>query len=114
MTGPDGTVHMKHVFFDTGDGSYVSFMCPTPDMPNHPEKWATDINSGLGVMNGAYHFAFWANSVEELEAQQARLRAHSHPVTEIIDPRMVQIDLLPGTRRSHAGILCHYPEVYRG
>ncbi len=22
MTGPDGTVHMKHVFFDTGDGSY--------------------------------------------------------------------------------------------
>jgi len=85
MTGPDGTVHMKHVFFDTGDGSYVSYMCPTADMPNFPKKWATDINSGLGVMNGAYHFAFWAESVEELEQQQARLREHNHPVTEIID-----------------------------
>ena len=85
MSGPDGTVHMKHVFFDTGDGSYVSFMCPTADMPNFPTKWATDINSGLGVMNGAYHFAFWAESVEELEQQQARLREHNHPVTEIID-----------------------------
>src|SRR5262245_65526670 len=62
MHGPDGTVHMKHVFFDTGDGSYVSYMCPTADMPNFPKKWATDINSGLGVMNGAYHFAFWADS----------------------------------------------------
>jgi hypothetical protein len=50
-----------------------------------PKKWATDINSGLGVMNGAYHFAFWANSVEELEEQQARMRSHGHPVTEIID-----------------------------
>ncbi len=39
MTGPDGTVFMKHVFFDTGDGSYVSFMCPTADMPDHPKKW---------------------------------------------------------------------------
>jgi len=85
MSGPDGTVHMKHVFFDTGDGSYVSFMCPTADMPNFPTTWATDINSGLGVMNGAYHFAFWAESVEELEEKQARLRQYNHPVTEIID-----------------------------
>jgi hypothetical protein len=54
-------------------------------MPNQPQKWATDINSGLGVMNGAYHFAFWANSVEELEGQQARMRSNGHPVTEIID-----------------------------
>ena len=84
-TGPDGTVFMKQVFFDTGDGSYVSFMCPTADMPNHPKKWATDINSGLGVMNGAYHFAFWIESVEELENKRARLREHNHPVTEIID-----------------------------
>ena len=25
MVGPDGTVYMKHVFFDTGDDSYISF-----------------------------------------------------------------------------------------
>jgi hypothetical protein len=49
---------MKHVFFNTGDDSYISLMCPTADMPDHPKKWATDINSGLGVMNGTYHFAF--------------------------------------------------------
>src|SRR5437899_12940816 len=60
-------------------------MCPTADMPDHPKKWATDINSGLGVMNGAYHFAFWTESVAELENKQARLREHNHPVTEIID-----------------------------
>ena len=85
MVGPDGTVYMKHVFFHTGDESYISFMCPTADMPDHPKQWATDINSGLGVMNGTYHFAFWAESVEELAAKQARLRAQNHLVTEIID-----------------------------
>ena len=38
MTAPDGTPMMKHVFFDTGDGSYVAVMCPTPEMPNHPKN----------------------------------------------------------------------------
>ena len=85
LVGPDGTVSMKHVFFDTGDDSYISFMCPTADMPDHPKQWATDINAGLGVMHGTYHFAFWAESVEELEEKQAQLREHNHPVTEIID-----------------------------
>ena len=85
MTAPDGTPMMKHVFFDTGDGSYVAVMCPTPEMPHHPTKWATDINSGLGVMNGAYHFAFWVDTVEDLEARQAQVRLQNHPVTEIID-----------------------------
>jgi catechol 2,3-dioxygenase-like lactoylglutathione lyase family enzyme len=85
LSAPDGTPMMKHVFFDTGDGSYLAVMCPTPEMPNHPKKWATDINSGLGVMNGAYHFAFWVDTVEDLEARQAQIRSQSHPVTEIID-----------------------------
>src|SRR5262249_25868587 len=69
----------------TGEGSYVSYMCPPADMPNFPKKWATDINSALGVMNAAYHFPFSAESVQQLEQQQARLREHNHTVNEIID-----------------------------
>ena len=85
LVGPDGTVSMKHVFFNTGDDSYISFMCPTADMPDHPKQWATDINAGLGVMHGTSHVALWAEAGAELAAKQARWRAQNHPVTEIID-----------------------------
>lgn len=82
---PDGTVLVRHVFFDTGDGSYVAFMAPTPEMPGMPEKWATDINSGLGLPPIVYHFAFWLDNMEELEAMQARIREHGYAVSEVID-----------------------------
>lgn len=82
---PDGTVLVRHVFFDTGDGSYVAFMAPTADMPGMPEIWAPDINSGLGLPPIVYHFAFWLDTMEELEAMQARIRSHDVEATEIID-----------------------------
>ena len=85
VAAPDGTVLMRHVFFDMGESSYISFMCPTPEMPGHPDTWATDINSGLGTLAGAYHFAFKVDSVEELEERQRAIRAHGIDVTEVYD-----------------------------
>jgi len=85
VAAPDGTVLMRHVFFDMGESSYISFMCPTPEMPRHPDTWATDINSGLGTLAGAYHFAFRVDSVDELEQRQREIRARGVDVSEIYD-----------------------------
>jgi catechol 2,3-dioxygenase-like lactoylglutathione lyase family enzyme len=86
FAAPDGTALMRHVFFDTGDGSYVAFMCPTPEMSEMPNSWATDINSGLGLnFGGVYHFAYWVDSVEELEQRQGELRERGCETTEIVD-----------------------------
>jgi catechol 2,3-dioxygenase-like lactoylglutathione lyase family enzyme len=85
MQAPDGTVLVRHVFFDTGDGSYVAFMAPTPALPGTPENWATDINSGLGVPPHVYHFAFWLDSVEELEQFQRQIRERGVEASEVID-----------------------------
>jgi len=87
---PDGTVLMRHVFFDMGDGSYMSFMCFTPEMPGNADTWATDINSGLGVLAGTYHVAFWLDSMEELEQRQAEIRSHGIDVTELYDHEWCQ------------------------
>lgn len=85
MKGPDGSVAMRHVFFDTGDGSYVAFMALTPKIPGVPESWSTDINSGLGVPPHVYHFAFWLDSLEELKEYQQTLRDRGATVSEIYD-----------------------------
>src|SRR5579875_426056 len=83
QAAPDGTHLLRHVFFDTGDGSYVAFMCPTPENPNTPNTWATDINSGLGLRGGMYHFAFWVDSVEDLKERQSELRARGCETTDV-------------------------------
>lgn len=85
MQAPDGTVLMRHVFFDTGDGSYVAFMAPTPAMPGVPKSWSTDINSGLGVPPIVYHFAFWLDTLDELKEFQRKVRERGAAASEIID-----------------------------
>jgi len=85
MKTPDDTVLVRHVFFDTGDGSYVAFMAPTPALPGTPASWATDINSGLGVPPHVYHFAFWLDTMEELEQLQGQIRERGATASEIID-----------------------------
>lgn len=61
--------HFRHVFLDTGDGSYFAFMSPV-DIPGIPKVWATDIASALGVPSGFYHFALWVDDEEALRAKQ--------------------------------------------
>jgi catechol 2,3-dioxygenase-like lactoylglutathione lyase family enzyme len=83
LTPRDGG-RIKHVFFDTGDGSYLSFMSPE-DVPGVPVEFATDINSAQRLPGFYYHFAFWANSVVELQAIRKRLLDYGVEVTAIAD-----------------------------
>lgn len=85
VQAPDGTHLMRHVFFDTGDGSFVAFMELKPEMPGVPEKWDTGINAGLGVPQFVYHFAFGVDSLEDLEKLQGDLRDRGATVSEVID-----------------------------
>ena len=41
---PENGGKIKHVFFDTGDGTFMAFMSPEK-VPGIPEEWSTDINS---------------------------------------------------------------------
>lgn len=81
----DGKEILKHVFFDTGDGTMISFMCSTPANPEYPAKWDTDLDSAAGVRAGTYHFAFAVGSVEELEERQRKVRKHGVETTEVLD-----------------------------
>ena len=84
QSAPDGTPLMRHTFFDTGDGTCLAFLAPTP-AAGGPTSWAGDINSGLGVMSYSYHFAFWLDTEEELEAKRRSIEENGAEVSEIID-----------------------------
>ena len=85
-TSPDGEELLKHVFFDTGDGNLVAFMCSSPGSPYFPLEWETDINTGLGMkVPGTYHFAFWADSEEDLLERQDRIRNLGTEVSAIMN-----------------------------
>ncbi len=81
---PRGGGLVKHVFFDTGDGSYISFMSPQK-MPGVPVEFSTDMNTPAGLPGFFYHFAFWADSVEDLEKKRAELARKGVEVTNIAD-----------------------------
>ncbi len=80
---PDGG-RIKHVFFDTGDGTFVAFMCPEK-VPGIPQEWATDINSAQNLPGAFYHFAFWMDDVAELEARRKELIDKGVDVTPVVD-----------------------------
>lgn len=83
---PEGQERGRHVFFDLGNGTFLAFACSVPGSPTFPEKWATDINSGLGMpLPFIYHFAFWADSEEDFEAKRDSLEARGAEVTCIND-----------------------------
>lgn len=80
----DGGGQIKHVFLDTGDGTFFAFMSPER-VPGLPEEFATDINSPQGLPSAFYHFAMWLDSVEELEAKRKDLAAKGVDVTAVVD-----------------------------
>jgi catechol 2,3-dioxygenase-like lactoylglutathione lyase family enzyme len=75
---------IKHVFFDTGDGSFISFMSPQK-MPGVPAEFSTDLNSAQHLPGFFYHFAFWVDSVEELQSKRDQLAGRGVEVTAIAD-----------------------------
>jgi catechol 2,3-dioxygenase-like lactoylglutathione lyase family enzyme len=80
---PDGG-KIKHVFFDTGDGTFMAFMCPD-NVKGVPQEWATDINSAQGLPGAFYHFALYCENVEALARKREELLARGVDVTAILD-----------------------------
>jgi len=75
---------IKHAFLDTGDGSMIAFMCPE-NVPGIPNEWATDISSAQNLPSGFYHFAFWCDNLQELDAKRAQLTSRGVEVTPVVD-----------------------------
>ena len=80
---------IKHVFFDTGDGTFFAFMSPEK-VPGIPTEFATDINSAQNLPGAFYHYALYIDSVAALEARQKELRDRGVEVTEVVDHEWCQ------------------------
>ncbi len=75
---------IKHVFFDTGDGTFMAFMSPEK-VPGIPNEWSTDINSAQGLPGAFYHFALYCEDVPSLEAKREQLLGRGVDVTAVVD-----------------------------
>jgi len=80
--GDKGT--MQHFFFDIGNGQLLGFMSGE-EVAGWPNDFDSGINKGLGLMPGVYHFAFNAESVEELESTKQQLDEHGVKVRGPVD-----------------------------
>ena len=67
--GDDG--RLKHFFFDIGNGQLLGFMSGE-DVNGYPKDFDAGINRGLGLAQGVYHFAFDAETEQDL----LRIRDH--------------------------------------
>jgi catechol 2,3-dioxygenase-like lactoylglutathione lyase family enzyme len=67
--GEDGV--LKHFFFDVGNGQLMGFMSGE-DVKGYPKEFDSGINGAMGLSAGVYHFAFDADSEEDL----ARIKQH--------------------------------------
>jgi glyoxylase I family protein len=66
-----GKGEMKHFFFDAGNGQLIGFMSGE-DVSGFPRDFDSGINKGLGLPPGVYHFAFDAETENDLE----RIKSH--------------------------------------
>jgi catechol 2,3-dioxygenase-like lactoylglutathione lyase family enzyme len=62
---------MQHFFFDVGNGQLMGFMSGE-DVNGYPKEFDAGINKGLGLAQGVYHFAFDAETENDLE----RIKQH--------------------------------------
>jgi catechol 2,3-dioxygenase-like lactoylglutathione lyase family enzyme len=69
---PPGGGHMRHMFFDSGDGSFFAFLCPK-EVPGLRTDFPTDISSAVGLPPGFYHVALWVDDIAALRAKRALL-----------------------------------------
>ncbi len=74
---------IDHVFYDTGHGQMLAFMAPN-GIEGFPD-FDAGINRGLGLPDGMIHFAFEADTEQQLEARQAALRERGIQVTDVVD-----------------------------
>jgi len=71
----------EHVFFDCGNGQMIAFAYSA----RFSEKLDTGINKGLGLPPGVYHFAFEAESLENLLELKSSLERHGVTVRGVED-----------------------------
>jgi catechol 2,3-dioxygenase-like lactoylglutathione lyase family enzyme len=81
---PGGGGHMRHMFFDSGDGSFFAFLCPK-DVPGIPANFPTNISSAVGVPLGFYHVALWVDDVEALAAKRDLLLSRGVKASLLVD-----------------------------
>jgi len=81
---PPSGGRIRHVFFDTGDGTYFAFLSPD-NVPGIPKTWATDISSGLNVPSGFYHVALWVDDETALRKKRQYLLDHGVDVSPVMD-----------------------------
>jgi len=62
---------LQHFFFDVGNGQLMGFMSGQ-DVDGYPKEFDAGINKGLGLAPGVYHFAFDADTEQDL----LRIRDH--------------------------------------
>ena len=75
---------IRHVFFDTGQGQLLAFMCPR-GVPGAPVEFDGGLNRPMGMPEGVYHFAFEAGTETALAAKRAELIAKGVKVTPVVD-----------------------------
>lgn len=75
---------LQHFFFDVGNGQLLGFMSGE-DVEGFPKDFDAGINRGLGLAQGVYHFAFDAESEEDLLRIRDHLEAHGVRVRGPVD-----------------------------
>ena len=75
---------LKHYFFDVGNGQLMGFMSGE-DVNGYPKDFDAGINRGLGLAQGVYHFAFDADSEDDLERIKQHLQDHDVKVRGPVD-----------------------------
>ena len=80
--GDDGL--LKHFFFDIGNGQLMGFMSGE-DVRGYPKDFDAGINKGLGLAQGVYHFAFDAETEQDLLRIRDHLLAHGVKVRGPVD-----------------------------
>ena len=80
--GDDGW--MRHFFFDVGNGQLIGFMSGE-DVNGYPKEFDSGINKGLGLPSGVYHFAFDAETEDDLHRIKAHLESHGVKVRGPVD-----------------------------
>ena len=75
---------MKHYFFDVGNGQLMGFMSGE-DVDGYPKEFDSGINQGLGLAPGVYHFAFDAETENDLERIKQHLLSNGVEVRGPVD-----------------------------
>ena len=80
--GDDG--RLKHFFFDIGNGQLMGFMSGE-DVNGYPKDFDAGINKGLGLAPGVYHFAFDAETEQDLLRIRDQLQTNGVEVRGPVD-----------------------------